>query len=216
MFEAARSIMARLRARDAVELAELGIDPDTAATAFSIPSVLTRVFAHEGQPTAIVAFHRLTPKTVAASLMATDDWPHVARAVVRWGMREARPALLAEGFARAECRTMEGHEPAIRLLERLGFVCECRVPNFGASGAAFLQYAWRLEDHVPVQSAEGATAATPAADTGLETRGGVERAQTPRQTQRLQHADAVRSGRGDAGEPNTAENAARWVTLSST
>lgn len=215
MLESAHSVMGRLRARDAAELAELGIDPGAAAAAFAVPAVLTRVFACGEEPVAIVAFHRLTPKAVAASLMATDDWPRVARAVVRWGMREARPALLAQGFARAECRTMEGHAPAIRLLERLGFVCECRVPNFGACGAAFLQYAWRLEDHVPVQSTESAPAATPAADTGLETRGGVERTQTSRQAQRLQHTDAVRSGRGDAGEPNTAENAARWIRLSS-
>ena len=174
MLDAARSIIGRLRTRDAVELAELGIDVESAALAFASPAVFARVFAHEAAPAAIVAFHRLTPKTVAASLMATHDWPHVARAVVRWGMREARPALLSAGFARAECRTQEGHADAIRLLERLGFVCECRVPNFGASGAAFLQYAWRLDDHVPVQSAESATAAATAAHTRLEAGGGVE------------------------------------------
>ncbi len=174
MLDAARSIMGRLRARDAVELAELGIDPESAALAFSGPAALARVFAHGDVPTAIVAFHRLTPKTVAASLMATDDWPHVARAVVRWGMRGARPALLAQGYARAECRTQEAHGPAIRLLEHLGFVCECRVPNFGACGAAFLQYAWRLDDHVPVQSAESTTAAATAAHTRVEAGGGVE------------------------------------------
>ncbi|MFM9863644.1 MAG: hypothetical protein ACKVRO_08555, partial [Micropepsaceae bacterium] len=154
MHEAARSIMGRLRARDAVELAELGIDPESAANAFASPAVLARTFVHDGTLAAIVSFHRLTPKAVAASLMATDNWFRVARAVVRWGIREARPALLAKGYARAECRTMEGHADAIRLLERLGFVCECRVPDFGATGAAFLQYAWRLEDHVPVQIAE--------------------------------------------------------------
>lgn len=174
MLAAARSIMRRLRVRDAAELAELGIDPEDAATAFAAPAALARVFAHGVEPTAIVAFHRLTPKTVTASLMATDDWPKVARAVVRWGMRDARPALLAAGFARAECRTQEGHGPATRLLERLGFVCECRVTNFGASGAAFLQYAWRLDDHVPFQSAESTTAAATAAHTRLETGGGVE------------------------------------------
>ena len=212
MLEAARSIMGRLRARDAAELFELGIDSDSAAAAFANPAALAHVFAHDGKPTAIVAFHRLTPKTVAASLMATDDWPHVARAVVRWGIREARPALLAEGYARAECRTMDGHAPAIRLLERLGFVCECRVPNFGASGAAFLQYAWRLDDHVPVQSAEGATTAAPTADTGLKAGGGVERAQAIGQTQRLQHADAVRRGRGDAGQPDAAKDTAGRVS----
>jgi len=174
MLEAARSIMGRLRARDAAELAEYGFDRETAACAFAAPAVLTRVFQRRTEPVAIVAFHRLTPKTVVASLMATDAWPLVARAVVRWGIREARPVLLAEGYARAECRTMEGHGPAIRLLERLGFVCECRVPNFGASGAAFLQYAWRLDDHVPVQSAQGAPAAATAPDACLEAGGGNE------------------------------------------
>ncbi|MFM9865516.1 MAG: hypothetical protein ACKVRO_18140 [Micropepsaceae bacterium] len=216
MHEAALSIMGRLRARDAAELAELGVDPESAATAFASPAVLARTFTHDGQPAAIVAFHRLTPRTVAASLMATDDWPRVARAVIRWGIREARPALLNAAYARAECRTMEGHGDAIRLLERLGFVCECRVPNFGANRTAFLQYAWRLEDHVPVQIAESPAAATPTADTGLEARGGAERAQAPRQTQRLQHADTVRDQRRDARQPNNAEDVAGWLRLNST
>jgi hypothetical protein len=174
MLEATRSIMGRLRARDAAELAEYGFDREAAACAFAAPAVLARVFACGTEPVAIVAFHCLTPKTVVASLMATDAWPRVARSVVRWGIRDARPALLAQGYARAECRTMEGHGPAIRLLERLGFIRECRVPNFGASGAAFLQYAWRLDDHVSVQVAESAPAATSAADTGIETGGGAE------------------------------------------
>lgn len=168
MLEAARSIMSRLRARDAEELAEYGIDREAGAHAFVAPAVMAQVFEHGGQPVAIVAFHRLTPKAVVASLMATDAWPHVARAVVRWGLREARPALLERGYARAECRTMEGHGAAIRLLDRLGFIAECRLPNFGASGAAFLQYAWRLDDHVLVQDAESAPAAASASDACVE------------------------------------------------
>lgn len=174
MLADARAIMRRLRARDADELAEYGLDREAAAAAFAVPAVLARVFAFDGEPAAIVAFHRLTPKTVVASLMATDAWPRVARAVVRWGIREARPALLAQGYARAECRTLERHAEAIRLLERLGFIAECRVPNLGASGAAFLQYAWRLDDHVPVQDAQSPAAAPTAADAGLEAGGGDE------------------------------------------
>jgi hypothetical protein len=192
LLDAALLIMRNLRARDAAELAEYGMDRESAAQAFAAPAVLARAFAWGQEPAAIVAFHRLTPATVVASLMATDAWPRVARAVMRWGIRAARPVLLAQGYARAECRTMEGHDDAIRLLERLGFVFECRVPNFGASGAAFLQYAWRLDDHVPIQSAESATAAAPAADTRFEAGGGNERAQAAREAQRLQHADAVR------------------------
>ena len=161
-----RSVVARLRARDALELAEYGIDPEGAVRAFAAPAVAARLFSYRDVPVAIVTFHQLTPKALVASMMATDDWPRVARAVVRWGVRVARPALLAQGFERAECRTMEGHADAIRLLERLGFVLECRLPRFGASGAAFLQYAWRINDHVHVQNTEGA-AATSAADACL-------------------------------------------------
>jgi hypothetical protein len=147
MLDDIRSILANLRPRDAAELGEYGLDPEAATHAFAAPAVLARVFAHDARPVAIVTFHRLTPKALVASLMATQSWPHVGRALVRWGMREARPALLQLGYERAECRTLEGHDDAIRLLERLGFVLECRLPRFGASGAAFLQYAWRLNDH---------------------------------------------------------------------
>lgn len=162
-----RAIFARLRARDREELKEYGTDIDGAIAAFALPAVLTRVFAVEGEAVAIVAFHQLTPRALVASLMATESWPLVARSVVRWGVREARPSLVSRGYVRAECRTLEGHADAIRLLEHLGFVLECRVPAFGGSGAAFLQYAWRLDDHVHVQNTEGATAAATAAHTGF-------------------------------------------------
>jgi len=153
-----RSIMARLRARDAMELAAYGWDAELAASALAAPAELARVFAHEDRPAAVVAFHRLTPCTLAASMVATDDWTHVARRVVRWAVREARPTLLAKGYTRAECRTMAGHSDAIRLLEHLGFVLECRIPSFGAHDTTFLQYAWRLSDHVPLEGAASAAA----------------------------------------------------------
>jgi len=173
MIEDIRSIMARLRERDVRELAAYGMDIESAALAFASPGILARVFAHEGRPAAIVTFHRLTPKALAVSMMATDDWPLVARAVVRWGWRDARPRLIAAGYERAECRTIEGHVEAIALLERLGFVRECLLPRFGAQGASFLQYAWRLNDHVPIQLTQGAATASAAADTGVEAGRGV-------------------------------------------
>jgi len=173
MLDDIRSILARLRARDARELAAYGLTLEAAALAFASPAILARIFAHEGRATAIVTFHRLTPKALVVSMMATDDWPFVARAVVRWGWREARPVLIAAGFERAECRTIEGHVEAIELLERLGFVRECPLSRFGAHGASFLQYAWRLNDHVPIQLTESPAPAATAADTGLEAaRGG--------------------------------------------
>ena len=159
-----RSILARLRDRDRDEMREQGLAVDAVAVGFATPAVLARIFSHAGQPVAIVTFHAITPKALAVSMVATGDWRHVARDMVKWGARKARPALLAQGFSRAECRTMAGHDDAIKLLERFGFVLECRLPGFGASGVAFLQYAWRLNDYVHVFIAEGSAAATAAAD----------------------------------------------------
>ena len=83
MLDDIRSIMARLRVRDARELAAYGIDVEAAALAFASPAILARIFAHQGRASAIAAFHRLTPKALVVSMMATDDWPFVARAVLR-------------------------------------------------------------------------------------------------------------------------------------
>lgn len=152
----------RLRQRDREELACYGWTPADAAKAFLQPAVLARAFHDAHGPQALIAFHALTPATLAVSLMATDRWPAVARRVFRWGHASARPLLLARGFLRAECRTLEGHADAIRFLERQGFVRECHVPMFGANGATFIQYAWRLNDHVPLQITQDAAAATAA------------------------------------------------------
>jgi hypothetical protein len=156
------AVCTRLRARDRAELACYGWTPSEAMAAFLQPAVLARAFHDAHGPQALIAFHALTPATLAVSLMATDRWPAVARRVFRWGHVSARPFLLANGFLRAECRTLEGHDDAIRFLERLGFVRECHVPLFGANGATFIQFAWRLNDHVPLQITQDAAAATAA------------------------------------------------------
>lgn len=152
------AVCTRLRARDREELAAYGWTPDDAARAFLQPAILSRVFKDGEGAQALIAFHAVTPACLAASLMATDRWPHVARGAYRWGHVTAKPFLLSQGFMRAECRTRDGHADAIRFLERLGFVRECHVPLFGARGATFIQYAWRLNDHVPFQITQDASA----------------------------------------------------------
>ena len=151
-----------LRQRDRQELCAYGMKFRDAIEAFMAPCVLSRSFACHGSPVAIVVFHALTPSALSVSMMATQEWPRVASNVLRWGTRIARPGLLARGFHRAECRTMEGHDDAVRFLERLGFKRECRLPGFGADGSAFLQYAWRLNDHVSRQVTENAGSAASA------------------------------------------------------
>lgn len=160
-----KPLLQNLRARDVQELREHGTSLEYTEYVLEQPAVVNGLFPKTGTPIAVVAFHRLTPRALGVSLLATEEWPSVALSVVRWGVRTAKPALLAQGFVRAECRTMAGHEDAIRLLEHLGFVRECEVPGFGASGKTFIQFAWRLNDHVPIntQSSQGRTAAAGAA-----------------------------------------------------
>lgn len=141
-------LMTTLRPRDRTELIECGFDHDSACEVFAVPAVLMRLFHHDGAPVAVIAFHALTPRALSASMLAAPAWPRVRFEAWRWATREARPFLLQRGYRRAECRTMEGHAEAERFLLRLGFVRECRVSNYGASGVPFIQYAWRIEDHV--------------------------------------------------------------------
>jgi hypothetical protein len=155
-------LLSRLRPRDRDELIECGFDHASACETFAVPPVLMHIFHHAGDPAAAIAFHALTPRALNVSMVASRDWPKVARSAWRWGTRIARPHLLQQGFRRAECRTMEGHADAVRFLERLGFRRECRVPNFGASGTAFIQYAWRIEDHVSRPYTQGSSRATAA------------------------------------------------------
>lgn len=140
-------IVEHLRERDIEEMAEYGLGAEDAVVHFgSCSAVASRIF-FAVEPAAIVAFRHQTPSCLAVEMIATDRWPFVLRDVLKWA-KEVRPQLLAHGYKRAECRTMDGHQDAIRFLERLGFELECRVPEYGASGKTFLQYAWRSRDHV--------------------------------------------------------------------
>jgi hypothetical protein len=147
----ARYVLARCRARDRVEI-EATIDYGVAAASIveMLPlAVLSKILLHRGAPTALVMFHELTPSALAVSMIATDDWPHVAMSAVKWGLRHAKPFLLARGYRRAECRAIDGHTDAIDFLRFLGFQIEARVPEFGRNGETFIQLAWRLSDHMP-------------------------------------------------------------------
>jgi hypothetical protein len=145
----ARYVLAHCRARDRIEI-EAAADYGVAAASIveMLPvAVLSKILLHNGAPTALIMFHELTPSALTVSMIATDDWPHVAMAAVKWGLRNAKPYLLARGYRRAECRAIDGHKDAIDFLRFLGFQIEARVPEFGRNGETFIQLAWRLSDH---------------------------------------------------------------------
>lgn len=138
-----KPFVSNLRARDKRELDEIGVPRDVVADVLVRGHVVGAIFPHQWLPAAVVAFHPITARCVSASLLATDDWPKVARRVIRWGVRVAKPKLLSLGFTRAECRVMSGHDDAIRLLQFLGFKPECILDGYGSSGVDFIQYSWR-------------------------------------------------------------------------
>jgi hypothetical protein len=114
-------------------------------------------------PVAVVSAVEFAPRVVMLNLFATDDFPLIVRPLLRWSLRVAKPHLFALGYRRAEARSIAGHDEAHRMLIWLGFRCECALPDFGKNGETFLQFAWRISDHVLLQSPENSAAAQAAA-----------------------------------------------------
>lgn len=105
-------------------------------------AVVLQTFGNDKHPIAFVAVHKITPRCVVMSLIATDEWKSVAHSVAKWGIRECMPFLLSLGYRRAECRAVVGHDDALAFLRWLGFRKECTVPQYGANGESFHQMAW--------------------------------------------------------------------------
>jgi hypothetical protein len=140
-------ILKHLRDRDREEIAECGHPHQLIDEAFrraTFMQVWASPITHK--PACVIAFAEQTPKTLVAAMLATDDWPHVVRDVLK-AVPQIKEHLLRKGYVRAECRTMEGHDAAVTFLERLGFRLEARIPSYGKTGKAFRQYAWTLDDH---------------------------------------------------------------------
>jgi hypothetical protein len=142
-------LLSRLRQRDCEELAEYGFTRAQAEQSMRQPHVDFCMWSTPAGPAAAMWFDALTPRALCVSLLATDEWDQVALSVIKYGVRVVRPKLLRLGYTRAECRTMDGHEDAIRLLTHMGFACECRLEGYGATGRDFLQFAWSLKRDVP-------------------------------------------------------------------
>lgn len=159
---AIKYVIQNCRARDRAEIEALyGLQFTLdSAPAWASSACLVRIFDHAGQPAAFVAVHQLTHTVCLLSMIATEDWRHVAPSVIKWAKREAMPQLLAMGFKRAECRSIEGHPEAIRFLEHLGFEVEGICKQYGRNNETFLLFAYtrKATTHVFQRSQNSATA----------------------------------------------------------
>ena len=98
---------------------------------------------HDGQPAALLGAVEIWPRVVQVMMLATDDWPKVARGTFRHVRDRMIPALRAHGAIRAQCFVMEAHGEACRFVEHLGAELDARLEHYGRSGAAFRLYRWR-------------------------------------------------------------------------
>ena len=79
---------------------------------------------------------------VRTGFVATDRWEEIAAPLSRWVKRHYFPALRAAGVHRIETITTLDHPDTERWLRWLGLEPEQIKPGYGATGAAFVEYAW--------------------------------------------------------------------------
>jgi len=155
--DAVRAVARTMRAADHHEIFALRADEDTDRVAEEA-CLLSRfgAVAHwHGVPVAALGAAEVTPGVFEVWLFATDAWPRVAPAVLRWAVGVLKPAMLGAGGHRAQCLSITDRGDAHRMLERFGFVREATLHQRGRGRETFHLYAWRMDDVCdPVQSAE--------------------------------------------------------------
>ena len=128
-----REIFATLEEQDPFDLAEKIV---------FLPGVQGAVFSSQGAPVAAAGATPLWPGVAGVWAFGTDRFPEVGLAATRYVRRVLTPNLLAAGFHRAECKSMEGHEEAHRWLEACGLHREATHPKYGRNGETFHTYAF--------------------------------------------------------------------------
>ncbi len=97
--------------------------------------------AEDGRAIALLAAFLEAPARASVLMVATDEWPEIARAATRYAIRKAIPAYLG-GVKSAECRCWEGHSVSRRWLERLGFRAVATLPHHDENGSTVMLYRW--------------------------------------------------------------------------
>ena len=125
------------------------------------------LFTDDQTPVAIIGGRLRWPGVAGILMIATDDWPKIARAATRWVARVAIPKIVDPVCHRSQCEAWEGNLVTMRWLSRLGYRVEGQLEAYGKNREGFLQYA-RLRPettlHAPssVQIEEKRTACSPA------------------------------------------------------
>jgi len=144
-------IARRIRALDAEEIFPLMPNPTPENLAMGSVQAGDLAFvalADDGEPVAAFGAAWKRPLIYSVWMYATDRWMDVALSVTRHIRRVMMPEMIDSGAVRAECWTIETHEPAHRWLEVLGARREATVEDYGPLRKKYHCYSWtrtRLE-----------------------------------------------------------------------
>lgn len=144
-----------MREMDAREILDIhkSLDRDAFAAVAStmIPGALVAIGAGlDGAPfcaaVLLVCSSESKPWLAEASLFATDDFPLLARPLIRFVRQRVIPALIADGVRRVEARVLESYAVSRRFLRACGAVEEFPMPDHGPAGQRYVMCAWRRSD----------------------------------------------------------------------
>lgn len=166
-YDAALYVCLNLRPEDRREIYALRNDDNPVllahhVTRAAVLSDLAWVATWQGRPAAVLGAYELWPGVFEAFAFGTDDWPHVALALTRHGLRTLGPALRERGAHRFQAHSHADHHEAHRWLQSLGARFEAALPCFGRDGSTYHLYAWTDADNVFREDPQPAQAAAAA------------------------------------------------------
>lgn len=146
-----------MREMDKREILDIhkSLNPDMFAAVIStaVPNArLALGFGLDGNPFCAVVLlicgNESTPWLGEAALFATDDFPRLARPLIRFIRRAVIPALIGQGMRRVECRALASYAVTRRFLKACGAVEEAVLPDHGPESPDYVLCAWRRRDFV--------------------------------------------------------------------
>lgn len=124
----------------------LGATPDTLAMGVMASSTFGFIACYRDIPVTVAQFTEYLNGTWRAGMFSTDEFPRVARAVVRELVTNAIPHMLDLGAQYCEAYADANHVEAHRLLQFLGMQQRATLERYGSKGRGVALFARTRKD----------------------------------------------------------------------
>ena len=144
----------RLRERDAREIYNLRPHDNpvrlASEAAWVLPQGRARIAWYQGRPAGVVGMFESWPRMWEMVMFGTDEFPHVAFAMMRWARRELRDLLVNGWGHRLQADSHVEHEEAHKFIRAMGGREEVRLLKYGKDGSEYVRFSWvaGVNDHV--------------------------------------------------------------------